>query len=128
MRKLLTFCLFGSIIISCNNKADQTKTDKDTTNQSFDADKGKHDLEDRNTMFLDAFHKKDSVGMANFYLADGLIMPEGGEAVKKENMASFWGGFMGFAKDFKLSIWDVSGKDDMLVETGGYEIFGDNNS
>lgn len=115
--------------ISCNNSSDNTnkaESQKDST--SFDLSKAKAVVEDMDAKFSDAVRKGDSATMASEYADDAMVFPPNSEAVKKEGIASLWGGFLRMGvKDFKLTTDDVTGNADMLAETGRYEVLGAGN-
>ena len=52
----------------------------------------------------------------------------GMESVKKDGIASAWAQAMRMgAKEVKVNTVDLTGNADLLVETGAYEVYGDNN-
>src|SRR5215218_8019725 len=122
MKKLKTILLICSSIfffISCNNSSDNTNKiegQKDST--SFDLSKAKLAVQDMDAKFSDAVRKGDSATMDSEYADDAMVFPPTSEAVKKEGIASFWGGLLRTGvKDFKLTTDDVTGNADMLAET-----------
>jgi ketosteroid isomerase-like protein len=131
MRQLKTTLLICSSIllfISCNNSSDNPnkKGQKDST--SFDLSKAKLAVQDMDAKFSDAVRKGDSATMASEYADDAMVFPPNSEAIKKEGIASLWGGLLRTGvKDFKLTTDDVTGNADMLAETGRYEVFGAGN-
>jgi len=135
MKKVISFYLFGStfFIFSCNNSGTADNASKDSTTtmakeNSFDLDKARTTIADETAKFSDEFKKGDSVALAAHYASDGMIMPQNSEAVKKDGLVSLWGSFIRSGiKELKLSVQDVAGNDDMLTETGTYELVGDKN-
>jgi ketosteroid isomerase-like protein len=133
MRKLVSLCACCSffLVLSCNNSSDADKTTGGTSmvkNQVFDAGKARTDLETTNQQFTDAFERGDTVALAGYYSTDGMVMPPNSEGVRKEGIGSLWGNFtrMGI-KDFNLTIQEVIGSGDLMVESGNYELLGNDN-
>lgn len=83
-------------------------------------------IEAENSKFMEAIKKGDSAGIAALYTQDALMMPANHEAVPKDGIASLMGAMMRTGlKELKLSTEDVTGGEDLVVETGKYEIFVD---
>src|SRR5687767_12203938 len=129
MRKILFLLsvLTCAFMVGCNNASEEkTSTTSDSTR--FELDKARAFVEEDNAGFVDHFKKGDSVALADHYHSDGQFIMSNSEPVKKANLASAWGSVIraGF-KDFKLITHDLVGCDDLMVETGTYEFYGDNN-
>lgn len=135
MRKLITPLLLGNIffIASCNNSGTTSTPAEDSSNKmagekNFDLEKARTAIDEENRKFMDDFKKGDSTSLAAHYAADGMVLAPNADPVKKEGLAALWGSFIrSGVKDLKISPTDVSGNDEMLTETGMYELYGDNN-
>jgi ketosteroid isomerase-like protein len=135
MKKFFPVFLLGSTftILSCNNagtanNASEESSTKMSKESVFDLDKARTTITDETAKFSDEFKRSDSIALAAHYASDGMIMPPNSEAVKKDGLVSLWGNFIRSGiKELKLSVQDVAGNDDMLTETGTYELVGDNN-
>ena len=135
MKKIFFVFLLGSIffVLSCNNSgtantASEDSSTKMSKDNGFDLDKARTTIADETAKFSDDYKRGDSVALAAHYASDGMLMPQNSEAVKKDGLVSVWGSFIRSGiKELKLSVEDVAGNDDMLTETGTYELIGDNN-
>jgi len=132
-----TFSLYvligAAFILSCNNSTTAGKAASDSSNnmmaeKNFDLNKARNSIDEENKKFTDEVKKGDSVGLASHYASDGMALPPNSEAVKKEGLISLWGSFIRMGvKELRLSTQDVKGSDEMLTETGTYELDGDKN-
>ena len=132
-----TFSLYvligAAFILSCNNSTTAGKAASDSSNnmmaeKNFDLNKARNSIDEENKKFTDEVKKGDSVGLASHYASDGMALPPNSEAVKKEGLISLWGSFIRMGvKELRLSTQDVKGNDEMLTETGTYELDGDKN-
>ena len=132
-----TFSLYvligAAFILSCHNSTTAGKAASDSSNnmmaeKNFDLNKARNSIDEENKKFTDEVKKGDSVGLASHYASDGMALPPNSEAVKKEGLISLWGSFIRMGvKELRLSTQDVKGSDEMLTETGTYELYGDKN-
>lgn len=134
MKKTVCLYVLGCILIiwSCNNSgtANSSSNDSSTTmaKDNFDLSKARTTIEDATKKFSEEFKKSDSVALASHYASDALLMPPNSEAAKKEGILSVWGSFIrSTIKDLKLTTDDVTGNNEMLTETGSYELLDGNN-
>ena len=135
MKKFFPVFLLGSafIFLSCNNAGTANNASEDSSTKmskesAFDLDKARTTIAGETAKFSDEFKRGDSIALAAHYASDGMIMPQNSEAVKKDGFVSLWGNFIRSGiKELKLSVQDVAGNDDMLTETGTYELVGDKN-
>ena len=135
MRNILLPFLLASFffIVSCNNSETTANTDKDSgnkmaTEKSFDLSKARAAIDEDNGKFMDEFKKGDSTALAAHYATDGMVLAPNTDAVKKDGLAALWGGLIRSGiKELKLTTTDIAGNDEMLSETGLYELYADNN-
>src|SRR6266487_4079655 len=133
MKKISTSLLISGIaifMVACNNPSADNNTNSaaKTDSTSFDMSKAKSVIADINEKFSEELRKGDSVGMASHYASDALVMPPNSEPAPKDKIVSAWGGAIRMGvKDVKLITDDVTGNAEVLVETGRYEMYGDNN-
>src|SRR6266498_3758910 len=132
MKKISTSLFISGIALfmtACNTpSADNTNTVAKTDSISFDMSKAKSAIADINVKFSGELRKGDSVGMASHYASDALVMSPNSEPAPKDKIVSAWGGAIRMGvKDVKLITDDVTGNAEVLVETGRYEMYGDNN-
>jgi len=119
------------LMIACNSgstdtPSSETSSTKDST--SFNLSNARSSIEAENAKFIEALKKGDSVAIASNYSQDAWILPPNSEPVKGNDIAAFWGSFIRMGvKDLKLTIDDVTGNEDQLVETSKYEIYGAEN-
>ena len=119
MKKLFLSLLIGTIFFS----SCETKNEKKET---FDVESAKKELQTYNDEFAATIAKKDSVGFANLYAADAVRMyPNRTELVgKAEIVSDFNFAVNNGIGSGKLTTKDVMGNDDLIVEVGIYELFG----
>jgi ketosteroid isomerase-like protein len=130
MKKVGNYLIFSGLIlglVSCNDSATTSADVKDTSKMEhkamFDMDKAKADLETHNQKFATDLKNGDSSALAAYYASDGMVMPPNSDAVVASNIGAMWGGAIRMGmKDLKLTMDDVSGNDEMLAETGQYQM------
>ena len=111
-------------MLSCNNSTSHTKE----AEASFDLAKETEWVKNEVIKFSGDLKKGDSTAMASYYSSDAIAMPPGMESVMKKDIASMWGEAMRMGvKDIKLTVTGVEGNQDLLLEMGTYEMYGDNN-
>ncbi|HET9747444.1 MAG TPA: DUF4440 domain-containing protein [Chitinophagaceae bacterium] len=115
-------------MIACNNKAADKSESPTNNTSSFNLEKARTDIRELDDKFIADFKRGDSSAVAAHYSADAWVMPSNSEPITTENVAGFWGGVIRMGvKDFKLNITDITGNDNLIAETGKYEMYGDNN-
>lgn len=118
-----------SIMVSCNDAA-KTETNTMVTNDSstFDLSRARSDIEADNAKFIEQIRKGDSNALADHYHSEAQILMPNFEPIMRKDISATWGGFLRMGvKDFKMTTHDVVGNEDLLVETGSYEMIGDKN-
>ena len=95
---------------------------------AFDLSAVRTTIEDDAKKFIEDFKRNDSVAVAAHYSSDAWAMPPNSEPAKGGGIVSLWGGAMRMGvKDLKLFTDDVTGNDEIVSETGRFEMYGDNN-
>ncbi|HSK12609.1 MAG TPA: nuclear transport factor 2 family protein [Phnomibacter sp.] len=118
---LVLFCT-ALFIVACNGAADENNTP--TAASPFDNEAAWALLKNNAHEFMTAFKEADSVRLANFYTEDSWTMPPNSEPVPKTVNANMWAAVFRLGlNEIVLDIKDVTGNDDLLVETGLYEIY-----
>lgn len=118
-----------AFLFACNDAAkNETTTVSTMDSTSFDLSREKNWVETDNAMFMDKVKKADSAGLVEHYHSDGQVMMANADPVMRKDIGSAWGSFfrMGF-KDLKVTTDELVGNNDLMVETGTYEMFGDKN-
>jgi ketosteroid isomerase-like protein len=135
MKKILLFStVLSSILLfaSCKNATTESASSKDSSNMvassTFDMGSVKTTLEEENRKFMDEVKKGDSTALAAHYASDAQMLPPNSDPIKKADIASAWGSFsrMGM-KELKVNTTDLAGGQDLLAETGTYELMGADN-
>lgn len=117
-------------LIACNDQSESTTIAKDSTTVSnFDLDKVRTAIKEGDTKYLNGFRNKDSTEMAAVFSSDAIVMPPDVELVKGNDIATFYGGLIRNAqfKDARIDNETVTGNAELVVATGSYELYGDNN-
>ncbi len=118
-------------IVACNDAAkteSSTVSNKDSST-AFNLSDAKEAIDADNTKFEEDVRKGDSVALANHYHADAQFLLPNADPISKANMAAAMGGMLRMGiKDVKLTTTDLTGNDDLLLETGTYEMFADKNT
>jgi ketosteroid isomerase-like protein len=113
---------------ACTNNPTETESAKTDTVAAFDVAKARTTIQEINSRFSEDLKKGDSAALATHYAADAKAMPPNSEPVTKDGLVSFWGGIVQMGvKGLKLETTDLTGNDQMLTETGTYEMYGENN-
>ena len=117
------------LAISCNtttaDNANDTKSG-DADSASFNMDDARTRINAENAKFMESIKRGDSAGVAAIYTQDALVMPSNMEGVRKDGIASLMGSLMRMGvKEIKLSTEDLTGNQDLIAETGKYEMFAD---
>ena len=114
-------------IVACNaetsdNKSSEAGERNDTA--TFNLSNARSTIEAANNNFQAAIQKGDSASLAASYTQDAWVLPPNSEPVKGNDIAPFWGSFIrSGVKDIKLMVDDLTGNDELLAETGNYEIY-----
>jgi len=119
MKKLFLPLLLGTIFFS----SCATKTENKAV---FDVESTKKELQTYNDEFAATISKKDSVAFGNLYAADAVRMyPNRTELVgKAEIISDFNFDVNNGIGSGKLTTKEVMGDDNLIVEVGIYELFG----
>ena len=136
MKKAFNYLIFSGLIaglVSCNDSATTSADIKDSSKMEhkamFDLDKAKTDLASHNQKFMSDFKNGDSTALAAFYASDGMVLPPNSDAVGSSNLTAMWGGAIRMGlKDLKLTTDDLTGNEDMLTETGQYQMLDGKNN
>ncbi|MEP6617007.1 MAG: DUF4440 domain-containing protein [Ginsengibacter sp.] len=129
MKKNIFLCILSATlaISSCNDTAKNESTSTVATTDSsaaFDMSKTRASIDADNAKFLEEFKKGDSAALAAHYHSEGQVLMDHAEPVMRKDIASSWGRMMKNVADFKFATTDLVGNNDVLIETGTYEIHG----
>jgi len=120
---LIALALTSLMFWACGDSPEKEKT-KDA---SFDLSKEKEWIQNELVKFANDFRKGDTAALAAYYSSDAVAMPPGMTSVMKKDIASMWGQAIQMGvKDITLNVTEVHGDQDLLVEVGTYEMYGDN--
>ena len=128
-KKWFGLIAFATCLVACKNSGttDAGTTSAATSNSSFSLDAAKQTIDSANLRFADAVRRGDSAMLGGYYHSDALFMLPNYEPIAKANIAATMGGMIRMGiKDTKLSTTDLVGNEDLLLETGTYEMYGDN--
>jgi len=112
-----------SICMSCQPKAPDQPMDHKEEKAGFDKAWATRFLDSVNTKFTEQFRAKDSVALAGYYWPDAELLFSNSEPIKGDKILSTYGSMtrMG-VQDFTFVTTDIVGSDDLMVETGSYEM------
>ena len=128
---MLFFVSAVGLLIACNaasddNPASDTASTKEKMKMDLAA--AKSTLQGQNTKFMNAFKSGDSSAIAALYTSDGVLLPPNQERIRGADIDNTWGSFMRMGvKEITLATDEVTGNEEMLAETGNYEIYGPDN-
>lgn len=129
MKKYCSSLLIATGIIyslSCNDVTNGRTVGTDTA--TFDLSRTRSYIDSVNDKFEEAFERGDTTALVAHYSSDARLMVPNRESIKGNEIASAWGDFTRLGvKDVKINTEDVTGGNDLAVETGTYEFYGDNN-
>ena len=113
MKKIIFSAFIAASLFAC----------KCETKPAFDLANAKKEIEAANVQLTELLAKGDSVGMAASYSSDGAFMGSNSPSLKgKENIASFWGGFIRTGFGVSLTTLEVWGDENFITEEGLFEI------
>jgi ketosteroid isomerase-like protein len=127
---LFHFFIAGSIVflVCCNTAADEKTNMAAKDSAGFDLSAAKAWIERDNDKFAEEIEKGDSLAVAAHYASDGWAMVSNMEPLKGKDIASGWGAVIRMGvKDVKIITDDVTGNEELLAETGRYEMYGEGN-
>lgn len=138
MKKIIlpALLIVVTALSACNDaaKTDGSKNESTSvattdTSAKFDLAGSRSLIDADNAKFIDAIKKGDSNAVADLYHSEAQVLMSNYEPVMRKDIASAWGGMfrMGL-KDAKFTTTDLVGNNDLLVETGMYEMYGDKNN
>lgn len=131
MKKIIFLLVVGSsIMVACNDAAKtETSTMSTKDSSTFDLSEARAAIEADNAKFIEDIRKGDSAALAEHYHSEGQVLMANSEPIMRKDISSAWGSFLRMGiKDFKMTTHDVVGNEDLLVETGTYEMIGDKNA
>jgi len=87
-------------------------------------------VKDGNKAFREAVESHDAIALAALYHSDARVMPPNGEIVKgREEIRNFFKGMLSpSVTGIELHTQDTEKRDDLGVETGTYEVKGEQNA
>ena len=113
MKKLFFSAFIAASLFAC----------KTETKSTFDLANAKKEIEAANVQLTELLAKGDSVGMAASYSSDGAFMGSNSPSLKgKDNLTSFWGGFIRTGSSVSLTTVEVWGDENYITEEGLFEI------
>ena len=132
MKKILLFFITAATVTTaCNEPQSDKRTTMSTTDSttSFSLADAKTAIEADNAIFAADVKKGDSAALAEHYHSNAQFLMPNSEPVMRANMAATMGGMLRMGiKDVKLTLLDLTGNEDLLLETGAYEMYGDKNT
>ena len=132
MKKIIFLLLIAgsAFMVACNDASTSGESTMSTKDSStFDLSNARAAIEADNVKFMEEIKKGDSAALAEHYHSEAQMLMDNAEPVMRKDISSAWGSVVKMGvKDFKLTTTDVVGNDDLLVETGVYEMYGDKNS
>jgi uncharacterized protein (TIGR02246 family) len=111
------------ILVSCD---EQDKIAIEKSASVFDIEQGKASIQQSNLKFMNAFEEGDSLGVANCFMKNGVIMMDGVPSVEgREAITHFFSQVManGVTK-YDLETKNIWGDSSILVEEGVYTLTG----
>ena len=129
MKKTVLVMAVAISLMSCNDasKTESTTTSSDSTT-TFDLSAARKEIESDNAKFMEDVKKGDTNALAGHYHSEGRLMLSNGPSLANKDISSGWGSFArAGGRDLKLTTDDVDGDENFLIETGSYEMVGENN-
>ncbi|MEO6404717.1 MAG: DUF4440 domain-containing protein [Ferruginibacter sp.] len=126
MKKILSFAAFVSyvLLMSACNQPEKTVTTT-SANGFSNLEGARAIIKENNGHFVEALQRGDSSSMAAMYTRDAWLLPQHSEPITGEDIQHAWGAAIrGGVKAFLFNTQDVTGYQDLLVETGKYETYG----
>jgi ketosteroid isomerase-like protein len=125
----LTAIAITLVFLSCGDTERADTVRSDSAEVKADPEKEASNIRQQVSAFTEEFKRGDTFAMAARYSSDALVMPPNSQVIRNNDIASFWAGAMKMGiKNMRLDIQDVSGNGEWMIETGNYEMYGDNNN
>jgi ketosteroid isomerase-like protein len=110
--------------LGCQQQATNTKP----VSTVFDIQKAKSFIDSINTKFSEQIMNGDSVALASHYAPDAELLFSNSEPIKGKDIVTAWGSMIrSGTRNMTFTTTDLAGCDDFLIETGYYEIKGNDN-
>ncbi|HQR94782.1 MAG TPA: DUF4440 domain-containing protein, partial [Sediminibacterium sp.] len=124
----LSCIAIGAIMALTSCTSQKTESPEASATTSFNLDSVKAEIAASNATYGSSFASGDSAAFVAHYTTDGCVMPENTPKLCGAGpiTAFFNGGMKMGMKDIKLTTEEVMGGPEVVVETGSYEILGDN--
>ena len=132
MKKINFYWMIPAIsllMLSCKLANKDQLAGSTTGSTAFDIKKAKSFIDSINAKFTEQVKNGDSVALASHYWPDAELLLSNSEAIKGQDILSAWGSMIRMGvKDMTFATTDLTGDADFLIETGTYEMKGENNS
>ncbi len=121
---LLFIIFIGCFVLqSCNTVSKAPESGSNT----FDLQKARSFFDSVNAKFTEQVFNGDSVALAAHYHSDAELLFSNSDPIKGKDILSAWGSFVrSGVKHFTFTTTDIVGCEGLLVETGLYEMSGEN--
>lgn len=119
----LMISVIGLGILACNTASDEQNAAPKAGTTGFDMQKAKSFIDSINAKFTEQIKSGDSVALASHYSADGEMLFANSDPIKGKGILSAWGGMIRSGlTDMTFTTTDITGCNDLLVETGHFEM------
>lgn len=117
------------LMLSCKLANKDQLAGSTTSNTAFDIKKAKSFIDSINAKFTEQVKNGDSVALASHYWPDAELLLSNSEPIKGQDILSAWGSMIRMGvKDMTFATTDLTGDASFLIETGTYEMKGENNT
>jgi ketosteroid isomerase-like protein len=130
MRRPILLLLTAFSFYAVSSCKSSGNTENRTANAAvFDKQWAQTFIDSMNATFSSQITAGDSAGLASHYWPDAELLLDNSEPAKGKNIISAWGSLarMG-VKAMKFTTTDITGTPDFLIETGAYDMTGNENT
>lgn len=133
MKRIILLCMTVAAVslAACNDasKTGTTTTSSTDSSTAFNLSDARKAIEADNAKFIVDVQNQDSAALDEHYASDAQFLMPNAEPISKANMKAAMGGMLRMGiKGLKLNMTDLVGNNDLLAETGTYEMFADKNT
>lgn len=124
----LTWSALCIILVSCNNANEEKGSgQKQAEAQAFDKQSATQFIDSMNAQFSEQVAAGDTLALASHYWPEAELLMDNSEVIKGNEIMAAWSSFIRSGlKEMSFSTTDITGSPTFIIETGTYEMKGEN--
>jgi ketosteroid isomerase-like protein len=131
MKKLSCFLTWSALcllLVSCNTVNEEKVSGQNEPEAlAFDKQSATQFIDSMNAKFSEQVAAGDSLSLASHYWPDAELLMDNSEVIKGNEILAAWSSFIRSGlKEMSFSTTDITGTSTFIIETGNYEMKGEN--